>query len=71
MKGRPNNEWLSFRGTRCFLVSNPRGGLHGAAAGADPSGVFAFVPDELGMVLKTPQGQTVFRYMNNGRKTRS
>jgi hypothetical protein len=36
----------------------------GSAAGADASGVFAFVPDEHGLVLMTPQGQTMFRYMN-------
>lgn len=34
------------------------------AVAADPTGTYAFVPDEFGMVLQTPQGETVFRYMN-------
>lgn len=35
-----------------------------SAPAADQNGVYALVPDELGLVLKTPQGQTMFRYMN-------
>ncbi len=35
-----------------------------SALAADQGGVYSLVPDEFGMVLKTPQGQTVFRYMN-------
>ncbi|MCY2988591.1 MAG: PmoA family protein [Planctomycetota bacterium] len=34
------------------------------ACAADPPGAFAFVPDAHGLVLKTPQGQTLFGYMN-------
>lgn len=35
-----------------------------SASAADQGGAYALVPDEFGLVLKTPQGQTMFRYMN-------
>jgi len=35
----------------------------GPAAGGDKAGAYTLVPDEHGMVLKTPDGRTVFRYM--------
>jgi hypothetical protein len=36
----------------------------GPALAADSPADYVFVPDELGLTLKTPQGQTMFRYMN-------
>jgi len=35
-----------------------------SALAADQGGVYSLVPNEFGMVLKSPQGQTIFRYMN-------
>jgi hypothetical protein len=35
-----------------------------SAFAADQSGAYTLVPDEFGLVLKTPQSQTLFRYMN-------
>jgi hypothetical protein len=38
-------------------------GADDAAQAADKEAAFTLVPDEYGMVLKTPDGRTVFRYM--------
>ena len=38
-------------------------GAVGEAGAAEEEAAFTLTPDDLGMVLKTPDGRTVFRYM--------
>ena len=46
----------------CLLLAN-LSDLPAPATAAEKSGIFTLTPDDLGMVLKTPDGRTVFRYM--------
>ena len=47
----------------CVLLFAVLGAPDRAAAAEDAGASFTLVPDELGMVLKTPDGRVVFRYM--------
>ncbi|MHB8861563.1 MAG: DUF6807 family protein [Pirellulaceae bacterium] len=57
------NDFLSS-GLACLLSATIVGACAGPTAAEDPPGAFTFMPDEHGLVLMTPQGETMFRYMN-------
>ncbi len=50
---------LAILVSTCLLVC-----CANSAPAADQNRGYSLVPDEFGLVLKTPQGQTMFRYMN-------